>query len=150
MSMTDEELKFALGNEEPQYGVIVVQLTPADIPRLQALAEGGDVALASKAIYVASLLKEDAAHQIVARAAKSGNELLRVASATALQNLPTAARVQVADTLIQDQNPSISKMVIRAIDAPTPQLQQRLRDLETRSAIPELKALARAKLDNLN
>ncbi|MBY0519835.1 MAG: hypothetical protein K2P79_05345 [Sphingomonas sp.] len=150
MPMTDEELKFALGNEEPQYGVIIVQLTPADIPRLQALAEGGDVSLASKAIYLASLLKEDAAHQIVARAAKSGNELLRVASATALQNLPTIARAQVAEMLIQDHNPSISKMVIRAIDAPSPQLQQRLRDLETRSTVPELKQLARQKLNNIN
>lgn len=150
MPMTDEELKFALGNEEPQYGVIVVKLTAADIPRLQTLADGGDVALASKAIYLASLLQEDSAHQIVARAAKSGNELLRVASATALQNLPTLTRAKVADALIDDHNPSISKMVIRAIDAPSPQLQQRLRDLETRSTLPELKQMARQKLDNIN
>jgi hypothetical protein len=145
MPMTDQELKFALDNEEPRYPEIAARLDESDIPRLRAFAEGGDVALATKAIYLASLIESDDADDIVARAAQSGNELVRIASATALPNLAPPARERVAGELIEDSNPAVSKLVLRAVDPASPSLMAKVRALETGSAHEELRSLARQK-----
>lgn len=148
MAMTDQELKLALDNEEPRYRDIVARLGDSDVPRVRALAESGDVALASKAVYLASLLTQAQAHDIVIRAADSANELVRVASATALPNLPTAPRERAAERLLTEANPAVSKMVLRAIGPASATLAPKLRDLESRTTLPELKALVREKLQN--
>ena len=74
MAMTDEELRLALDNEEPRYDEMVAKLDESDIPQVRKFAEGSDVARASKAVYLASLLQSEAAHGIVVRAAKSGSD----------------------------------------------------------------------------
>ena len=145
MPMTDQELKFALDNEEPRYPEIAARLDESDLPRLRALAEGGDVARATKAVYLASLIESDDADDIVARAAESGNELVRIASATALPNLSPPARERVAESLIQDSNPAVSKMVLRAVDPASPSLMAKVRELETDSDHEEIRSLARQK-----
>lgn len=53
-------------------------------------------------------------------------------------------------SLIQDTNPAITKLVLRAIKAPSPTLVQRVRELESSSSFPELRQLARQKLQNFN
>jgi hypothetical protein len=148
MAMTDQELKLALDSEEPQYQEIVAQLDESDVPRVRQFAESGDVALASKAVYLASLLKSEAAHEIVVRAAGSGNELVRVASATAIGNLPTSPRERAAGELIGDANPAMAKMVLRAVGPGSPAMKAKLQDLERRTAVPELKAMLRDTLGN--
>lgn len=150
MSMTDQELLFALGNEEPHYPAIVARLDESDVARVRSLAEGADIALASKAIYLASLLGSSDAHDIVVRAAQGHNALTRVASATGLPNLPSAARERAAEMLIQDSNPAVSKLVLRAIDAPSRSLAEKVRDLGSRSDLPEIRELARQKLERNN
>lgn len=149
MAMTDEELRLALDNEEPRYRELVDKLDESDIPQVRKFAEGDDVARASKAVYLASLLESEAAHEIVVRAAKSGIELVRVASATAIGNLPTAPRERAATELIGDADPAMAKMVLRAVGPGSPAMRDRMRELQRRTVVPELKAMLRDTLGDM-
>src|SRR5262245_30722175 len=109
MSMTDEELRLALGSDEPQYASIAARLEASDIPRVRAIAEGSDTGMATKAVYLASLLASESAHEIVERAAQSANELVRIASASGLSNLPVNVRDRISVELLGRPNAGISK-----------------------------------------
>ncbi|MET0181058.1 MAG: hypothetical protein ABW194_11350 [Novosphingobium sp.] len=146
MAISDEELRVALSNEEPDYPALAARLDESDVPRVRALAERDDLALATKAIYLASLLASDSAHEIVVRAADSPTELKRIASATGLPNLPPLPRERAASRLADEPNPAVAKMVLRAIDQPSPQLVEKIRAMESRATVPEIRALAREKL----
>ncbi len=146
MAMTDTELHQALGNEEPDYVAIAGRLTQADLPRIAALAQGGDLAIASKAVYLASLLGGGEA--VMMEAAASRHPVLRAASASGLPNLAAAGRERVVDRLLDDGSPAVAKLALRAIDRPSPALLTRLRSIESSGAAPELRALVRQKLGN--
>ena len=149
MAMTEQQLRFALSNEETQYQQIAAQLDESDIPKVEALAKGPDVGLATKAVYLASLLRGARAEQVVLEAAQSPTELVRIASATALPNLPAAVRDRVAVELTDRPTPSISKLVLQAVDRPSPALVERLQRLQTTTQVPELRELTRLKLQNI-
>jgi len=149
MAMTEQQLRFALSNEETQYEAIAAQLDESDLPKIAALANGPDTALATKAVYLASLLRGDQAHNLVLQAARSPNELVRIASATALPNLPAGIRDRVAVELTEAPSPSIAKLVLQAVDQPSPALQQRLQSLQLNTDLPELRELTRLKLQNI-
>jgi HEAT repeat protein len=148
--MTEKDLLKALDNEEPRYPEIAAQLDASDVPRLRAIAEGTDVARATKAVYLASLIDKDDAHEIVIKAARSSTELVRIASASALENLPAASRDRAAERLIDDPNPAIAKLVLRAVDADSPTLRGKIRALQDGAANAEIRDLARSKLGNTN
>ena len=148
MPMSQEELRVALSNEEPRYPELAARLDESDVPRLRALAEGDDLALSTKAIYLASLLQSGNSHEIVSRAASSPVELNRIAAATGLPNLPAATAERVAVRLADDDNPAIAKLVLQAVGRPSPELTEKLRRLETRTPLPELRALVREKLQD--
>lgn len=148
--MTEQELLQALDNEEPQYPEIAAKLDASDVPKLRAIAEGPDVGRATKAVYLASLIDQGDAHEIVVKAARSPTELVRIASATGLENLPVAARDRAADSLIDEANPAIAKMVLRAVDADSPVLGPKIRALKDRTQFPEIRDLAGRKLGDIN
>jgi hypothetical protein len=150
MPMTEDELRIALDNEEPQYAALAARLDASDVPRLRKLATGDDMARATKAVYLASLVEQDEAHDIVVEAARSPKELMRIASATALPNLPIAKREIAADTLIDEANPAVAKLVLRAVDVRSTRLAPKIRALEARSPHAELKTLARETLRDID
>ena len=149
MPMTEQELLEALDNEEPRYPELAAKLGPSDIPKLRAIAEGEDVARATKAVYLASLVKAGDANEIVVKAARSSRELVRIASASALENLPTEPRNRAAAHLIDEANPAISKLVLKAVDARSPALGPKIRALQDRTPHPEIRDLAQSKLDEI-
>lgn len=148
--MTEQELRQALDNEEPQYPELAAQLKASDVPKLRAIAEGSDVGRATKAVYLASLLDIGDADEIVVKAARSPTELVRIASATGLKNLPAKARDRAADLLIDEANPAISKMVLHAVDANSPVLGPKIRALKERTQFREVRDLAGRKLGDIN
>jgi hypothetical protein len=148
--MTEQELIQELDNEELHYRAVAARLDASDVPKLRAIAEGADVARATKAVYLASLVDKGDAHEIVVKAASSPTELVRIASATALENLPAAMRDRAADRLIDDVNPAVSKLVLRAVDVNSPMLGPKIRALKDRTTLPEIRDLAAHVLGDTN
>jgi hypothetical protein len=66
MPVTMKDVRAFLDSEEVDYDS-AKKLGPAALPFLQELAEGGNLALATKAVYLASLIKGTAARAIVER-----------------------------------------------------------------------------------
>ncbi len=150
MAMTEQELTQALDMEALHYPELAAKLDASDVPMLRAIAEGADVARATKAVYLASLVDKGDAHNIVVKAARSPTDLVRIASATGLANLPAAMRDRAADSLIDEANPAIAKMVLRALDASSSALGPKIRALQDRTIHIEIRDLARIKLNDLN
>ena len=91
------------------------KLGPDAIPHLQALVNGDDAMLASKAAYLASLIKSDASADVVRDAARSNVETVRVAAAAAARNLPSAKASAVLEELIADVDPGVRKVARDAV-----------------------------------
>lgn len=147
MSVTPEELRLLLSNEEPSYPSIAARLDVGALEVLDDLAAGPDTMLASKAVYLASLLTEG--QDIVARAAVSGEPVLRAAAASGLRNLAPEARNAVATDLLGQGDTAIDKITVRALgpDLP-PALAQRLENLAQSSDSETVRELSRSRLES--
>jgi hypothetical protein len=84
---------------------------------IMELAQGQDVALASKGIFLASLVPDPAGIATVTWAADQGHEWLRVAAAAAARHLPEAVSEAVLATLIIDAHPGVRKSAIESAGA---------------------------------
>lgn len=147
MPITLEELRALLGSDEPDYEAIAQLLDLSAVSHLQTLARGPDVMLATKAVYAASLIPGSQSEAVVAEAADSSQPLLRIASASALANLPETSRNRVAEHLIDDAEVSVKKLVIKSLSGPvTPQLRDRLDQLASAGETPVIRKLAQDTL----
>jgi len=147
MPITLEELHALLSSDEPDYEAIAQMLDPSAVNHLQTLARGSDVMLATKAVYAASLIPGSQSEAVVAEAADSSQPLLRIASASALANLPETSRNRVAEHLIDDADISVKKLVIKSLSGPvTPQLRDRLDQLASAGETPVIRKLAQDTL----
>jgi len=109
MATTMEEVRAVLDPEEPDYQK-GAELGPDAIPHLQALVNGDDAMLASKAAYLASLIKSDASADVVRDAAHSNVEAVRVAAAAGARNLPSTKASEVLEDLVGDADPGVRKV----------------------------------------
>lgn len=143
MPMPEAQLRDRLGSEEPEYAGLAAALDESDIPALKAIAEGADLGIATKAIYLASLLESPAAKQIVVDAADSGEELKRIAAGSGLVNLPEAQAERVALRLLDEPSPALAKLVLREVHAPSPELAAKIRAIGENAYAPaELRSMA--------
>jgi HEAT repeat protein len=151
MSMTREEMQIALSRDEPDYAELAGRLDASDLPLLREFAASEDLMLATKAVYLASLVPGDeAAADIVDAAARSQNELLRIAAASALSNIASERRNGIALTLIDDSSIEIQKLTLRAIERPTSELQVKIEALANATRVEGLRDLAQDRLRSPN
>jgi len=115
MATTMEQVRAVLDPEEPDYEKGAAELGPDAIPHLQALVRGDDAMLASKAAYLASLIKSDASADVVREAAQSNVETVRVAAAAAARNLPSTKASEVLEGLVTDADPGVRKVARDAV-----------------------------------
>src|ERR671915_2448035 len=101
MAVTMKKVRSALDPEEPDYQQIA-DLGPEALPHLEVLVNSGDTMLASKAAYLASLIKDAKAADIVGTAARSDDPAVRVAAAAAASNLPSSGASAVLFDLVRD------------------------------------------------
>ncbi|MBY8870589.1 hypothetical protein K7640_01880 [Micromonospora sp. PLK6-60] len=145
MPISLDELRRLLSSDEPDYRAITAAAGPEAAEHLRVLARDDNVMLASKAVYAASLLAD--AQHVVDEAAASDEPLLRIASASALTNLPEDARNRVAERLIDAGDVAVEKLVIRSLGPSlTPKLEQSLGRLADNSNSQTIRDLSRAKL----
>lgn len=150
MTMTREDLRIALSREELDYPALAAQLSPADLPLVREFAMSDNAMLATKAVYLASLVDADAAGDIVDVASRSPTEVVRIAAASALVNLPETRRADIALGLLDDPSVDIKKLTLIAVERPTPALQAKIEALATRTSIDRLRELAQERLRDPN
>lgn len=90
------------------------RLGSAAIPFLIELAQGGDLGLASKAIYLASLIKSEQSVAILETAAASKEPILRVAAASGIRNLPEVQAGRLLDILKNDLDSGVRKVMLKS------------------------------------
>jgi len=114
MAVTMKTVTSLLSAEEPLYSE-AARLGPDALPHLETLARGSDPLMASKAVYLASLIDHDHAADIVRLAARSDHPVIRVAAAAAAQNLTSEVTRAVLDTLTDDKDHGVRKTAQRAL-----------------------------------
>ena len=151
MALSKEELRLLLSNEEPNYPEIAAKIDADSIPALDALSTDADIMTATKAVYLASLLPNTKAHAVVTKASKSSNALLKIASASALVNLPDATKHKIAEKLITDADVSVQKLVINSVQTTaSSKLKEQIKALSTDSPSQFIKSISLEKLVKIN
>src|SRR3712207_6372048 len=98
--------------------------------------------LASKAAYLASLIRGDLSAQIVAAAGNHPNAAVRVAAATGLQHPPEQQAGPIADRLLGDQDVGVRKLTVKSAAAfRSPAMRSRLEAQARREPEPMIRDL---------
>ena len=116
MAITEAELRRGIAAEEPDYPGLARRIDASNTALLAELARGDDAMTASKAVYLASLSADPRAHDIVSGASRSMTEVVRIAAASAIDNLPAARRLGLVEQLLADDSVSVQKLTLRSID----------------------------------
>lgn len=130
MAVTMQQVLALLNVDEPSYAK-ASQLGPDALPHLEALIDGPDVMLASKAAYLAGLIPGDRSLPLVKRAATRPDPRVRIAAAATAPNLTQAAADEVLLTLVGDRDVGVRKTVVKSVS-------------------PNADAALRARLDELS
>ena len=130
MAVTMDDVLAALDPEEPNYPK-AAKLGPEALPHLDALVSSGDSMLASKATYLASMIKGADSGKVVAKAARSADPIVRVAAAAAASKLSDAGASDVLLDLVGDPDPGVRKVARAAAPSkPSAKLARMLESLE--------------------
>ena len=136
-----------LSNEEPGYARIARTLDSSAIKHLASFARGRDLSIATKAIYLASLLDRKDAAKIVASAAASQTAVKRIAAASGLGNLASAPKDAIARKLIRSKDLSARKLVLKSIGTDvSPRLRNSIEKLSKEDKSKDMKDLSRSVL----
>ena len=144
-----QEIRRELDKDELDYPALAVAYGEAILPQLKEIVAEDVPRIASKAAYLAGLLAGETSHEIVALAARSRHDVVRVSAASVAASLSTPHAVDIATTLLQDVDPGIRLMAAKSagkIDDVA--LSARLREMATQDTDSHVRALA-ADLSNM-
>jgi HEAT repeats len=129
MAVSMKRVRAALDPEEPDYAA-AAQLGPDAVPHLQTLIQGDDPMLASKAVYLASLIQDERTPDLVRQAAQHDDPVIRVAAASAARNMDAPAASEILVELVADDDPGVRKVARKAVpEEPTDALTERLEEM---------------------
>jgi HEAT repeat protein len=112
---TLEQLRIILSGDEIDYPAVATAVGNEALPLLLALTQENDPAIAPRAVYLASLLQPEGGvepSEVVRTAMNSGDELVRLAAAGALANLPDVPPDLVA--LLADPDAGVRKLALKS------------------------------------
>jgi HEAT repeat protein len=134
MAVTMDKVRAALDPEEPNYAE-AAKLGSDALPHLETLVGSDDTMLASKAAYLASLIKDPKAGDVVSKAAGSDDPVVRVAAAAAASNLAASSASAVLVDLVGDPDPGVRMRAQASVpDRPSAKLAEALKALEDKPA----------------
>ena len=153
MPVTMQQVRAQLDRDEPDYPA-AAGLGPEALPHLRQLAQGDDPMLASKAVYLASLIGTDQSVTIVNEAAGKPDPIVRAAAAGAVRNLDQAPN-QLLNSLLNDQDAGVRKVALRSIEASGPSslpgdVATNVRDMAVNDPNPHLRQLAGGVINRLS
>lgn len=144
-----EEIRRELDKDELDYPALAVAYGEAILPQLKAIVAEDVPRIASKAAYLAGLLAGETSHEIVALAARSRHDVVRVSAASVAASLPTHQAVDIATTLLQDADSGIRLMAAKSAGKmDNVALSARLREMATQDTDSHVRILA-ANLSNM-
>ncbi len=114
MPLTLQQVVEQLNVDEPDYPALAT-LGPEAIPHLAVLVQGDDPNLAAKAAYLASLIDSDDSPVVIAVAAASPDETVRVAAGAGLRNLMPPEAAPMVDRLLDDEDVGVRKQALHAV-----------------------------------
>jgi HEAT repeat protein len=142
MPITMKDVRAWLDADEVDYAN-AKKLGPAAIPFLMELVQGGDLGLASKATYLASLIRSEQSVAVLETAAARNEPVLRVAAASGIRNLPEVQAERVLDLLRNDPDAGIRKVVLKSADRfRSPQVAAKLQQMAETDPEPFVRELA--------
>lgn len=115
MPITMKDVRAWLDADEVDYAN-AKELGPEAIPFLMELVQSGDVGLASKATYLASLIKTEQSAVVLEAAAARNEPVLRVAAASAIRNLPEIQAEKLFDLFTNDPDAGIRKVLLKSAE----------------------------------
>lgn len=118
MTVTMEQVLARLNPDEPNY-TQAAQLGSDALPHLKRLVEEGDPGLASKATYLASVINAEGSAAIVELAARSPQQVVRVAAAGSLGNLKDIPS-SLATSLLNDEDVGVRKWTLKVLEIHRP------------------------------
>lgn len=143
MAVTMQDVRRWLDAEEPDYPGARAKLGSGALPHLAALAAGGDLALASKAVYLASLIPGAKSVELLLAAHARGEPVLSVAAASGIRNLTPARAAQVFERLHADPDSGVRKVALNsAVGLSAPKVLARYATLANSDPEPFIRELA--------
>ena len=142
MPVTMEQVRGALEPDEPNYAQAAT-LGPEAVPHLRDLIASRDPMLASKAVYLAGMIRSKESAQLLEDAASSSDPVLRVAAAGAARYLPGPAVSNVLLGLLADNDQGVRKVALSSVgDDTTPELRSQVEQLSRTEPDPRIRELA--------
>jgi len=142
---TVDDLRRDLDKDELDYPALAEQYGAAALPDLRSLVAEDEPRIASKAAYLAGLIAGPESHEVVALAAHSRHDVVRVSAASARPNLPTEQADQaahIAELLLDDADSGVRARAVRsAIRLERPALSQRIRAMAESDPEPAVRDL---------
>jgi HEAT repeat protein len=125
------------------------KLGAAAVPFLMDLVQSGDLGLASKATYLAGLIKSKRSAAVLEAAATRNEPVLRVAAAAGIRNLAEVQAERVLDLLKSDPDAGIRKVVLKsAVRFRSPRIVAKLQHMAKTDPEPFVRELAASSVRN--
>jgi HEAT repeat protein len=142
MPLTIETVRAELAPDEPDYSK-AAELGQDAIPYLKQILDGSDTMLASKATYLASLIRSEESLALLEAAAKNREPIIRIAAASGLHNLSEHDVTRVSNLLIEDKDVGVRKVTLKSIsNFRSSTLIEKVQKLAERDPEPFLRDLA--------
>ncbi len=142
MPVTMQDVRAVLDPEEVDYEN-AKRLGAAAIPFLMELVQGGDLGLASKATYLASLIEDEQSVAVLEAAAARNEPVLKVAAASGIRNLSVAHADRMLGLLKDDPDIGVRKVALQsAARFDSPPIVAKLRQIAESDPEPILRNLA--------
>jgi HEAT repeat protein len=138
-----DETRRELDKDELDYPALARQLGPDVLPDLHALVAEDEPRIASKAAYLAGVIAGPTSEVVVALAAISRHDAVRVAAAATLPTLPTEHAATIAERLLSDPDTGVRARALKSaarIDEAT--VTARVKTMAAEDPEPDVRDLA--------
>lgn len=151
MPITMKDVRVWLDAEEVDYSGALSLLGAGSLPFLMELVQGGDLGLASKATYLASMIKSKQTIAVLEAAIARNEPVLRIAVASGIGNLPFAQAEKLFDLLSKDPDAGIRKVAIKsAAQLKSPRVAAKMKKLAQNDSESFIRDLASSILNKSN
>ena len=148
MPVTFEDVVNQLDREEPDY-TQAARLGPEALPFVRRLIQGSNIALASKAAFLAGQIAGKGSLPILGLAARHPDPVVRVAAAASVRNF-TGLSPTLANTFLSDTDAGVRKWGLRAIELTQPRgIKPSVEKIMNGDPDPSLREQARKVLDRV-
>ena len=138
-----DQVRRELDKDELDYPGLAAELGPDALPALDALVSEDEPRIASKAAYLAALISGPTSDRVVGLASRSRHEVVRVAAAAALAELPADQAAGIAGDLLTDPDVGVRARAAKsAVALGDPALLEQVRTMAQEDSAPAIRDLA--------